>query len=228
MDNLATHPICEMFAQAVDPERDEAPGYFNVVTKPMDLSKVRSKLEKRQYSTVSEWKDDVNLVFQNAISYNGKGSPVGIVACELQSIFRNLVKVLTDDQNSTWFNELLQLRREMCDHVAQRTQSLFGHAHSSISTQKQNPTVVESTAEVRRLVVNSMPKGELERLASNLALLTDPPQLDHIAIILERGNPEVDSSDGASIDMNLLSPQTLRELKDFAVSELSIKGQAYY
>jgi hypothetical protein len=227
METLATHPIYEMFAQAVDPERDEAPGYLDVIAKPMDLGLVRTKLENNQYTRLSEWKEDVNLTFANAISYNGKNSPVGVVACELQSIFRQLVKTLTDSENLTWFNELLHLRREICDHVSLRSQVLFGHTHSHISARKQNPTVVESNPVIKRLLVNSMPRGDLQKLASNLALLGDSSEIEQISAILQRSSCDVNEHDDRSIDLNLLAPETLRELKEFAVSALSLRGKSY-
>jgi hypothetical protein len=227
MDALATHPIYEMFAQPVDPERDEAPGYLDVIAKPMDLGLVRTKLENREYSKVSEWKEDVNLTFSNAISYNSKGSPVGVVACELQSIFRQLVKTLSDSETIAWLNELLHLRREICDHVALRTQVLFGHTHSHISAREQNPTVVESNPVIKRLMVNSMTRADLQKLASNLALLGAPDEIGQITSILERLNSEFLKKDDSSIDLNLLKPETLRELKDFAIDALKKRGKTY-
>ena len=81
-----------LFAEPVDPVRDEAPGYFDLVKNPMDLRTIREKLDKGEYSGVEQWKNDVNLVFSNAVLYNGKSSAVGVIAAELQLIFRGMAK----------------------------------------------------------------------------------------------------------------------------------------
>ena len=49
MNELKNHPISEIFAEAVDPLRDEAPEYFTKIKKSMDLSLVQSKLERGDY-----------------------------------------------------------------------------------------------------------------------------------------------------------------------------------
>jgi hypothetical protein len=216
-----------MFKYPVDPLRDEAPNYFSLVPRPMDFSTVREKLENNKYSTVHQWKDDVMLIFSNAASYNGKNSPIGVVAADLQSVFRELVKSLTDDQYSTWLNKLVQLRKDFGDHLGCRTAAVFGHNYSIMTTLKKTPPIVESTPEVKRLVLNSMTKRELERLAANLAFLTEPGQLHRIFMIIQKGNPEAIHADGMTIDLNLLAPQTLRDLKALAISEREMKGESY-
>jgi hypothetical protein len=160
LGEIESHPISCMFAEPVDPERDESPGYFDVVKRPMDLTTVRQKLENNEYPTVHDWKEEVLLTFANAITYNGKHTPIGVMAADLKAIFKDLVKTIADDQNSTWINELVQLRKELCDQVASRSAAMFGHTHSHVvaSVQKRSQVPVDATAEVRRLVVNCMTK----------------------------------------------------------------------
>ncbi|PXF43123.1 Bromodomain testis-specific protein [Gracilariopsis chorda] len=65
---------------------DQLPGYFDIITKPMDLDTVRRKLEAGQYMTTPGRKDveevvfdvkafeaDMRLVFENARTYNRVG-----------------------------------------------------------------------------------------------------------------------------------------------------------
>jgi hypothetical protein len=212
-----------MFVDPVDPERDEAPGYFDVVKRPMDLSTVRRKLEDGDYATVHDWEEDVLLTFSNAFCYNGKGSPVGVIAADLQTLFRDLIKTVSDDQNATWLSELVQLRKEMCDHVALRSPAVCGHCHSHLPKQPQAPA--DPTAEVRRLLVSCMTKSDLERLAASLAQMTEDHQINRIAKIIQHGNPEMNVVDGAAVDLDLLAPQTLRELREFVAGQFEAKGK---
>ena len=55
--------LCRPFREKVDPERDGAPDYLEIVKNPMDLTTVRKKLVAGEYKSISEWSDDVNLIF---------------------------------------------------------------------------------------------------------------------------------------------------------------------
>lgn len=65
---------------------DQLPGYFDIITKPMDLDTVRRKLEAGQYMTtrgrreveevifdVKAFETDMRLIFENARTYNSVG-----------------------------------------------------------------------------------------------------------------------------------------------------------
>jgi hypothetical protein len=60
----------------------------------------------------------------------------------------------------------------------------------------------------------------MERLAASLSQLTEQSQIEQIAAIIQRGNPEINSGDGATIDLDLLAPQTLRELREYVATQL--------
>ncbi|XP_064640436.1 bromodomain-containing protein 7-like [Lineus longissimus] len=47
-----------------------APGYSSIITEPMDLSTMRSKLDNGDYSNVLEYKRDFKLMCDNAMTYN--------------------------------------------------------------------------------------------------------------------------------------------------------------
>lgn len=47
-----------------------APGYSNIISKPMDFSTMRQKIEDNEYQTIGEFCDDFKLMCENAIKYN--------------------------------------------------------------------------------------------------------------------------------------------------------------
>lgn len=49
---------------------DIAPGYSSIITKPMDFSSIRQKIEENGYQVLSEFIDDFRLMCDNAIRYN--------------------------------------------------------------------------------------------------------------------------------------------------------------
>ena len=72
----AQDPESEPFRNPVDPVALGIEGYFDVVKKPMDLSKIRRKLEVGGYLDPWQFIGDVNLMLENAWLYNKKNSRV--------------------------------------------------------------------------------------------------------------------------------------------------------
>lgn len=64
------------FRQPVDAQALGIPDYFDIVTKPIDLSTIKSKLDCGEYKDPWEYVDDVWLMFENAWLYNRKNSRV--------------------------------------------------------------------------------------------------------------------------------------------------------
>lgn len=44
-------------------------GYTNVISRPMDLNRVRTKIQENEYSSVGEWYADVILMYENCIKF---------------------------------------------------------------------------------------------------------------------------------------------------------------
>lgn len=49
---------------------DIAPGYSSLISIPMDLSTIGTKIDMGQYSSVGEFKSDFILMCNNAMTYN--------------------------------------------------------------------------------------------------------------------------------------------------------------
>ena len=69
------------FHEPVDPVEHNAPGYFDVISEPMDLSTITSRLYADEIDT-EEFHRLVTLVFTNAIEYNSSPSHVVRVAAQ--------------------------------------------------------------------------------------------------------------------------------------------------
>ena len=48
----------------------DAPDYYKVIKKPMDLSVMTKKLKRGEYSSKSEFQADLNLIYANCRIYN--------------------------------------------------------------------------------------------------------------------------------------------------------------
>lgn len=58
-----------LFRKPVDPVRDKAPDYFNVIQNPIDLSSISNKLSEGLYKDRFEFKRDFELLISNAKTY---------------------------------------------------------------------------------------------------------------------------------------------------------------
>ncbi|KAF9620866.1 hypothetical protein IFM89_015107 [Coptis chinensis] len=87
LKKLMSHKKGWAFNTPVDPVAYGIPDYFTIITKPMDLGTIKSKLENSLYSNTDEFAADVRLTFSNAMLYNPPSNNFHIMAKELNYIF---------------------------------------------------------------------------------------------------------------------------------------------
>ncbi|XP_061356078.1 transcription factor GTE12-like isoform X2 [Gastrolobium bilobum] len=87
LKSLTSHPYSWVFSKPVDPVALNIPDYFTIISQPMDLGTIKSKLEKNFYFGIEEFAADVRLTFSNAMTYNPPGNDVHLMAKELNKIF---------------------------------------------------------------------------------------------------------------------------------------------
>lgn len=68
VDKLQKRDVYLIFAEPVT--EDVAPGYFTIIKKPMDFKCIREKIRLRQYQSFEELWVDVELMLNNAMTYN--------------------------------------------------------------------------------------------------------------------------------------------------------------
>ncbi|XP_023638643.1 transcription factor GTE12 [Capsella rubella] len=84
---LMDHQVGWVFDKPVDPVRLKIPDYFSVISKPMDLGTIKSKLLKNGYGNADEFAADVRLTFANAMAYNPTDNWVHKSAKEIKEVF---------------------------------------------------------------------------------------------------------------------------------------------
>ncbi|CAI0381959.1 unnamed protein product [Linum tenue] len=93
---LVGHPDGWVFSEPVDPVKLAIPDYFTIISHPMDLGTIKSKLSKNAYAGAEEFAADVKLTFDNAMLYNPPSNPVHQQAMELHKIFDTRWNLLED------------------------------------------------------------------------------------------------------------------------------------
>ncbi|OWF52018.1 ATPase family AAA domain-containing protein 2B [Mizuhopecten yessoensis] len=98
----------QIFAKPVDLE--DVPDYNEIITEPMDLSTMMSKIDKHNYQTATEFMNDINLICRNALEYNPATNPAG-------RAIRHRACALKDTSNAILNAELDPEFEKACDEV---------------------------------------------------------------------------------------------------------------
>ena len=71
--------------------------YPKVIKHPMDLSTIQTKVDRGEYSNPLEFERDVNLVWDNCMTYNQDGSEYYTIAANLKQMFAEKFKKVKID-----------------------------------------------------------------------------------------------------------------------------------
>ena len=80
------HALAEPFVNL--PLKIDLPDYYSLISKPISLSLIRQKIKSGDYSELGTTglSEDMNMMFENCKSYNGKNSKMYKDACRLQKV----------------------------------------------------------------------------------------------------------------------------------------------
>ncbi len=70
ISRLMSHPSSGAFLHPVDPVAAKLPDYTTIITRPMDLGTVNTRLNTNQYQNLDQIKKDLDQIWSNAILYN--------------------------------------------------------------------------------------------------------------------------------------------------------------
>ncbi|XP_027538290.1 bromodomain-containing protein 8 isoform X3 [Neopelma chrysocephalum] len=89
---IASHRYSSPFLKPVSEK--QAPGYRDVVKRPMDLTTIKRRLAKGHIQSMIEFQRDLMLMFQNAVMYNSSDHHVFHIAVEMQREVMEQLQVL--------------------------------------------------------------------------------------------------------------------------------------
>lgn len=89
---LKKHRCGYPFTEPVDPEVLGIPDYFDVIKEPMDFSKVEKRLRSNFYKSQLEFENDINKIWDNALTYNKPNTDIYHMTHEIKDYFHHLIK----------------------------------------------------------------------------------------------------------------------------------------
>jgi hypothetical protein len=89
----------DVFKRPVDPVKDHVLDYFTVIKQPMDLSTVQKNLKDKKITTAQQFYQQMRLIWDNAILFNGEQHFVGQAALRLSKHLEIKMKPILAQEN---------------------------------------------------------------------------------------------------------------------------------
>ncbi|XP_053384151.1 uncharacterized protein LOC123536403 isoform X3 [Mercenaria mercenaria] len=97
------HKDCWPFLEPVTDE--QAPGYSDVIKRPMDLSKIEEKVENREYRSTQHFLSDFRLMFNNCKRFNGQDSEFSDCARSMENMLKKYMKRFVSEEPTDKYYE---------------------------------------------------------------------------------------------------------------------------
>ncbi|XP_071120255.1 uncharacterized protein [Mytilus edulis] len=114
IDEIKSHKDSWPFLDPV--EEEIAPGYHEIIKKPMDLSTIEKRLTSGGYRTTKKFVADFNLMINNCFQFSGADSELGRMATRLRKFINKCIKIYIDktdqDQDDEDFHGSVAIQTE--------------------------------------------------------------------------------------------------------------------
>ncbi|KAK8885147.1 hypothetical protein M9Y10_044276 [Tritrichomonas musculus] len=208
-DEIMNNSFADIFILPVDPVRDGAPNYFNIIKNPQCLSQIKKTLKDKQYTYLYEWKRDMELVFTNAILFNGETSLIAREASSLMAQFRRLTKDMYTGTKAEWFVKI-------------------NHYYQKLNLLMSNPPKIPKVVLKPLDVEDTISQKELQLLSeATLSLTTGNDVLQIIQLLNSFGlNLNIKNKE-IVISLKELPPVAIKALTNFVKERFKVLGLSY-
>ena len=213
------------FEQPVPHDDHIAPHYYEIILHPMDVSTVRNKLYAGSYSNISEFKEDIDLIWSNCRTYNPASSEI----VKSANLIENEFNKLWDIHNSIDISDAEDILNQI-QNINQNVEAAFTNATNFYRMpprlklppiERNSKTIVEKTEDDRAAFflpsesILATPMGSQEKYELGFALNTLPPELLGKVIEILHKNAGYDPKVPTSIPFSSLDTSTLRTLQAY-------------
>ncbi|KAH0790665.1 Bromodomain containing protein [Histomonas meleagridis] len=210
MEKLMSLPCGQAFLEPTD---DKVPNYHNIIKHPIDLRTIAKRMQNNEYTSISQWDKDMNLIWNNAEKYYTKNSYIGILANQLHIHYDKEYKKIKAPQIAKWSRAVFSYKAKL--------ENLFEKA----------PPVIGAFAQKSGIPGESL-KGfseeELNVFIRMSLYLQNPQDSKKMAQIIKFYQPDLNIEKGkVEIDVNDLSTQSLYSLRDYVTLRLAEMNISY-
>ncbi|KAI5126406.1 hypothetical protein NEPAR06_0259 [Nematocida parisii] len=178
------------------------PNYYTLITYPMDLGTMRTKLTTHQYAGVDEFMNDFDAMISNCYSFNAEGTDVYVCATKI----------------NTQFKQIFEQKKKKPEDSASRIAVLRG----LITQYETELRKLEEKAGTETIEYGYEEKLKLKRRIESLA----PSKLRPLIVYIQENIPHVMLDEMESLEVNLdaLDQKSLRGLSNI-VREAYVEEQ---
>lgn len=131
LNRIIIHPESKAFLRPVDPILDKADNYKQIITSPIDLSKILQRANSNDYKKFSDFISDLKLLITNAITYNNFDQhPVHKSAVNLSNYISELLIRLNDNPDTP-------INKANENHISKEAEKQIADALNSYAAQKK-------------------------------------------------------------------------------------------
>lgn len=218
MTKLIQHPITAIFHRSFD--TTNGPKGCTAIQSPYSLLNIQKRLVDSQFSSMSDWKNEIESCWNNALKYKDQNKNIFAAAEECQKIFNKLTKSTHDKSLKSWCDniyELETLKLELDRHAPKRVHQLACHldAYNQLKDEKLTP----------------LSNGELKAFiqAGNCNKSEDINR--GLVKILNELQPDIEKQNNSTelwVDVTKLEFSTINALRDYLKKELPKQGITFY
>ncbi|KAH0794580.1 Bromodomain containing protein [Histomonas meleagridis] len=204
IQEIIDNPLADIFVDPVD--TTIVTDYLKVIKDPQDLSTIKKRLEKKEYYTLDSFLNETNLVWDNAVKYNGQGTLYAEIAIYFSKKFNKKINGLPGRGTIHWINRVNFLIRKI------------------------NNLVVKAPKEIRQTPYrqDQNPKSFKEFVRASKRF-TSKSDISQILQILNAYGIDYNKETSGRLDIRLsdLPPVAFRALEKFAKEKYAEQGIEY-
>ena len=143
-NKLMSYPISSFFIKTTKNSTNTVPEYYSKIKSPqiIDLTIIKNKLENFDYSNLSEWKKDMNILWSNVLDFYPADSPHYIIANELKQKYQKMIAHVPNSEEDYWLAKITKQNKKIQKYCKQIQENEMNFANTE--TQEEEKKELEN------------------------------------------------------------------------------------
>ncbi|OHT11291.1 Bromodomain containing protein [Tritrichomonas foetus] len=161
----------------------------------MDFSTMKKKLQGNEYPTVQSFIDDIQLICDNAKTFNGETSIFGLICDDIMDEVNKQYSEKADNADEEWYKSLNKAIMLMNDHINSPPPEV-----AAIQKDTPFPSIQDLENEQISKIESIIGGESIETLEKRWYLLSDHARRSIIDVIENRDDDEGENSNNSNDD----------------------------